>query len=397
MRIGLLTTSFPRTDTDIAGHFVLGFARTLASAGHHIDVLAPEPDQHTPAPSWPGIDVHFVPYLRPRVAQRTFYRAGVPDNLARDPLAWLGLLPFCTALSHAVVQHRERWDAVVSHFGLPCGLIASALGGGKRHLAVLHSADVHLLSRMPGRRAIARSIASGADDLLFVSAEHRLRFLDCLSPNRRAAIAMRCHIQPMGIEVPNDLVAARDALRCELGLSRFTLLTLARLVPVKGLAAAIQALAHRRDLEWLIAGDGPERDALCALAQRSALRVRLLGTVTGARKQALLRAADAFVLPSCVLASGRSEGVPTALLEAMASGLPVIASRVGGVGEVVRDFETGSLFDPGDPQALERAIDRLRQDPAHACALAARARNEATRHAWSAIAPRLQALIAESA
>ena len=98
MRIGLLTTSFPRREGDVAGCFVLGFAQTLADHGHSIHVLAPEPAERGTTPRWPRIDVEWVPYLRPRCIQRTFYGAGVPDNLRRDPRAWLGIAPFAASL-----------------------------------------------------------------------------------------------------------------------------------------------------------------------------------------------------------------------------------------------------------------------------------------------------------
>jgi glycosyltransferase involved in cell wall biosynthesis len=391
MRIGLLTTSFPRHEADIAGHFVLGFARALAARGHSLEVLAPEPAEPIEPPAWPGVQVRFVPYMRPRRAARTFYGAGVPDNLRRDPRAWLGLAPFTAALLRAALQRRAQWDALVSHWALPCGLLAGAVRQGRPHLAVLHSADLHLLSRLPLRSSTAERIAAGASHLLFVSERQRQSFVGWLPA--RARDRARCHVQPMGCDAAAEPAEDRARLRQQLGLDRFTLLTIARLVPVKGLAEAVQALRDRADLTWLIAGDGPERDHLSALGRGAQLQVRLLGTTTGARKQALLRAADAFVLPSRVLSSGRSEGMPTAALEAMAHGLPTIASDVGGISEWVRHLDTGLLIDPRSPESLLRCIDRLITQPALVQTLSARARAESARHCWSAIAPRLEEML----
>ena len=170
MRIGMLTTSFPRDDRDIAGIFVLGFARALANTGHVIDVLAPEPRDKTPPPSWPAVRVEHVSYLRPRTLQRTFYGDGVPDNLARDPLAWLGLGPFSCALLHKAYQCAHRWDALISHWALPCALAAGCVRRGRPHIAVFHSADVHALSspapsrpaREPDRTAASVPFGSSA-------------------------------------------------------------------------------------------------------------------------------------------------------------------------------------------------------------------------------------------
>ena len=397
MRVGLLTTSYPRHERDIAGSFVQGFARALASQGHEVEVLAPEPaepDLDEP-PAVPGVSVHHVPYLRPRSLQRTFYGAGVPDNLRVDPLAWLGPVPFVAALTRAVLERRERWDALVSHWALPCGLVAGVLRGARRHTCVLHSADVHLLATMPGGAAVARALSERSDALWFVSEAGRQRFLDRLPAAAVPSALARSLVRPMGIDTPELAcdAAERARTRAQLRLERFTLLTLARLVPVKGLAQAIEALAHRDDLEWLIAGDGPEAEALAALAARSRLRVRLLGYVHGADKQALLHAADAFVLPSLVLPSGRTEGVPLALLEAMASGVPVIASAVGGVSEWLTPGVTGLSFDPRQPGQLERAVDALAASPAAARALADRARARVSGLRWSALSPTVSSVV----
>jgi glycosyltransferase involved in cell wall biosynthesis len=327
--------------------------------------------------------------------QRTFYGAGVPDNLRTDPRAWLGPLPFTLALAAAVQQRRGRWDALVSHFGLPCGLVAGALRGARPHLCVQHSADLHALSRLPRAAStrLAVAVAHGASALWFVSARARDGFAQQLPPAQRSVVLARSLVQPMGIAAEPAPVEDRARLRARFGIDRFALLTLARLVPVKGLPDAVRALSHRGDLQWLIAGDGPERAELERLARGSALRVSLLGTVTGSDKAGLLHACDAFVLPSRVLPSGRSEGAPTALLEAMAAGLPVVASAVGGVGELVRPDQTGWLFSPADPAALEAAIARVMADRNGSARVAEHARAAVERYAWSALAPRIEAVL----
>jgi len=394
MRVGLLTTSFPRFEGDVAGHFVLGFARALTARGHELSVIAPEPHDQLAPPSWPGVRLRWLRYLRPRALQRTFYGAGVPDNLRSDPRAWLGLLPFSAALAAAARRDLRDCDALVSHWTLPCALAAGFARGGRPHLAVLHSADLHLLSRLPARERLAAHIARGASALWFVSDAQREQFCTWLPGAQRATVQARMHVQPMGIDEPEPPVRERDVLRRELGLERFTLLTIARLVSVKGIVEAVGSLQHRADLEWLIAGDGPEASRIAQAAARGRLRVRLLGTVTGARKHALLHAADAFVLPSRVLASGRSEGVPTALLEAMAHELPTIASAVGGIPSAVGPFDAALLFDPCDAHALELAVDQLMTDGQRRRELSARGRTAALRHGWRTIAPRIEALLA---
>ncbi len=148
--------------------------------------------------------------------------------------------------------------------------------------------------------------------------------------------------------------------------------TLARLHPVKGLDVLVDALALLRpeapDLEATIVGEGPERAALeRRIAERGlAGRVRLAGHRDDVA--AALAALDVFVLPS------RSEAFPNAAIEAMASALPVIASEVGGVPELIEDGRSGLLVPPGRPDALARAILELTRRPERARAMGRRGR-----------------------
>jgi len=123
-------------------------------------------------------------------------------------------------------------------------------------------------------------------------------------------------------------------------------------------------------LRLAIIGEGRERQRLERLAAGTGDRVHLLGN--RADVAALLRECDIFVL------SSRAEGIPLTVLEAMASGLPVVATDVGGVGEVVVSGQTGMLVAPSDPAALAAALDRYVHDPALRCRHggAARARVE---------------------
>lgn len=385
MKIGLLTTSFPRREGDVPGQFVLGFARSLAALGHQLEVLAPEPNTRSSVPALDGISLEWLRYLPVRALQRTFYGAGVLDNLRSAPWTALGLAPFVLAMSRAARQHR--WDAVVSHWALPCALVAGELSV-PRHLAVLHSADVFLLERLPMRRQLALRIARGADELLFVSRALRARFLALLSPVERGQVAMRCHVCAMGID-PAQGAGDREQLREQLGVRGPTVLSLGRLIELKGVEHAIAAIAELPEARLVVAGDGPDRARLERLS-RGSPQVRFVGALHGAEKGRWLHAADLFVLPSVVLPSGRSEGMPTTVLEAMEHGLPVVASDVGGVSEVVESGRNGLVVPPADSRALAQAV---REVLAGQAALAAGARETAAMYHWSELGPRLEALL----
>ena len=138
------------------------------------------------------------------------------------------------------------------------------------------------------------------------------------------------------------------------------LLFVGRLAAVKGVPLLLEALAHTHSEAHLtLIGDGPERADLEAEAARLGLsdRVTFAGYKSQDEVALALGEADIFVLPSF------AEGVPVVLMEAMATGLPVVATAVGGVTELVQDGVSGVIVPPGDVKALVRALDGLFADP----------------------------------
>jgi len=115
-----------------------------------------------------------------------------------------------------------------------------------------------------------------------------------------------------------------------------------------------------------LVGDGPDRSMLEARVAAADLdgRVQLLGIRTHGEIAALLASTDVLVAPSIPTREGKREGIPVVLMEAMASGLPVVASRLSGIPEIVRDGENGKLFPAGDATALADALGELAADPA---------------------------------
>ena len=164
------------------------------------------------------------------------------------------------------------------------------------------------------------------------------------------------------------------------------LLSVGRLIPLKGHAHLLHACARLRDegvtVHCEIVGDGPERANLEAAIARLKLDgvARLAGPLTQEEVAGRLEAATAFVLPSVVEAGGATDILPTVVLEAMASGRPVIASDVGGVPELIANEESGLLVPPGDAHALANAIRRVITEPDAAKSLAAAARDRVEKH-----------------
>lgn len=255
--------------------------------------------------------------------------------------------------------HRGQVNAVeaFTHDSNLLGLPLAWLAGVRRRIATYHG----VVEKMPRWREWlhARMVNFGiATCLVVVTPLLRQRALSEGVRERRIVTI------PNGIDLPDVSPGQVEKVRLALGVrpDDLFLLSVGRLTGQKAHAVLIRAMAdiaqRKKQLRLYIAGDGPLRRELTELIGKLELgrHVYLLGEREDIPQ--LLSAADMFILPS------RSEGLPIALLEAMGAGLAVVATRTGGIADLVEVGVTGMLVDPDQPAALASAITRLIDDPA---------------------------------
>ncbi|MFH0903429.1 MAG: glycosyltransferase family 4 protein [Pseudomonadota bacterium] len=455
VRIGVVTTSYPREPGDPAGGFVAGFARWLQRNGHLVEVIAAGPGagidagvatrvesasgtggvSHVESAQGGGSDgprcngsaarvggpiiVHRI-----NAGAGLFYEEGAPDRLQRSILAWTRVPVFSAAMLAALNRHAGRWDAVVSHWLVPSGLATALLVTDDRpHLAIAHSSDVHLAVRL-GIGGLIVDLLSHRGARICFTGKHLLEELrasiaknhcvagdadgadtcsarsDVTGETRLALLQHSSFVCPVGIDTASFARLRRSAedtvvARKTLGLPETIPIVgyLGRLVPIKGVHVLLEAMTQLGTSSAVVAvaGDGPERPVLARLAARPTLSTVFLGELRGAQKEAFLAAVDLLVVPSTNLAGGRTEGMPAVVLEALAAGVPLIASAVGGIAEVTAN--AAILVPPGDPQALALAIRRLLDDDLARAAMALAGRVAATAFDWERVGPRLLAAL----
>ena len=290
---------------------------------------------------------------------------GVPVRLVA-PLP-LGLVGARRVPALVRLLRRERPAVFHAHMSSPVackwGLAAAVLA---RVPAVLGTVQVGAYEP-PDHSAYLqlRALARGVDRYLAVSREIAAELTGGLGwPAERVEVVYNA------VDAARAAVAAPPGLREQLGGSttRPLVLTPARLNPQKGHRVLLEAAAEVPDALFLLAGDGPERAPLEAEAERLGVadRVRFLGRREDVPQ--LLAACDVFALPSLY------EGSSLAVLEAMAAGIPIVSSAIGGTEELIDDGHSGLLVAPGDAKALAAALRRVLDDPELRQSLAARAR-----------------------
>ena len=357
--IGVLCTSYPRSPDDPAGSFVRARVRALEAEGQRVEVIAAGQGSET---SEGNVRVFRVPAAG---AAKIFYSGGAPEALehgvpGQRVRVWLEAAHFSARMMALAAERAARWSAVESHWLIPSAVVACALAPHLHHRAHAHGGDVFLLARLPGGASLARFFCRSGAELVFASADLRDRFAR-LCGQSADALAARIRVQPAPFDSslfrPRS-VGERHSLRSRLGLEGFAVLAAGRLVPIKGYDVLVHALGHlplRERPTLVIAGAGPEEPRLRRLAAACAVDLRLPGLVSAATLAEWMAVADLFVHPCRSLPNGRSEGAPVVVREALAAGLPVIASALGGLPELA-GHERLTLVAAENPSALATEI-----------------------------------------
>jgi glycosyltransferase involved in cell wall biosynthesis len=285
-----------------------------------------------------------------------------PDFLLKGLAITPGVVAWAEEMRRSGVGH------IHAHYGTHPALAAMLAA---RLVGIGYSFTVHAHDLFVNTTMLAEKIRLAR--FVVTISEYNRRRIGALAGADAAAkvVVVRCGVDPA-------MFAAQDRQLPADGPAR--ILAVASLQEYKGLDRLITAcsLLRDRDVAFVceVVGEGPLRASLERLIARLGLReqVRLLGPRDQHDVQARMARASVYVQPSVIARDGQMEGIPVALMEAMASGVPVVASALSGIPELVRHGETGLLVPPGQPTALCDAILACVSSPDGAVARARRAR-----------------------
>ena len=356
LRVVVLTTFFPSPRDPFRTPFLRNLVDALAT-DCDVDLVIPVP-RRPQIGSWR--DAAPVPAVE-TYADRTLLH---PRYLAVPGLHWLSGLTYCAGVWRTLRALKRRHGRFVlhAHCAYPdvVGAAIAARCLGLPLVATAHGSDINLSARERLLRPQIRAALRSAQRVIAVSdpLARAVAALTDLPPPRIECIPCAGYsANVFHPRAPAGLAALRHALG--VGVDTRLVLFVGHLVPVKALDVLLQAWALLlRDLpgaapaRLVLVGEGAERDALMRLAEQEGVAAQV--TFLGSRPQPVvadwIAAADLLCLPS------HAEGSPNVVVEALASGIPVVASRVGGIPDLVEDGVNGLLVPPGDPGALAAAL-----------------------------------------
>lgn len=372
MRVLILNPEYPPVGGG-AGNASRHLALALANLGQRVTVLTAYYD------ALPRLEEGAVRVIRIPALRRRPDRSGVVEQAAF----------VVSGLWYTFrLARRERPDVILAFFGAPSGIIAWLLRPWLQvpYIVLLRGGDV------PGFRPYDFATYHRLIGPLLRRVWHGAEAVVANSQGLRT-LAQRFEPRVPVLVIPNGVDLKRFAPPVRRAWNPPHLLFVGRVVYQKGLDVLFEALARLRDLPWqlTIVGDGPYRAVLESQAEALGLRerIRFAGWQSPERIPDFYRQANLFVFPS------RDEGMPNAVLEAMASGLPVVATRIAGNEELITP-ETGRLVPKENVVALSGALGELLRDAALRQQMGEAARQRVMAHyTWEAAARRYLALIQE--
>ncbi|MCA1561960.1 MAG: glycosyltransferase [Acidobacteria bacterium] len=375
----MVTTSYPRFPGDSVGTFMEPIAKSLTARGHQVHIVAPWHQLVTRGAQEDGIHFHFYKYA-PVPALNVFgYASAMRADVTLRGAAFLAAPLALAAGWRAARAVARTHDATVvhGHWVVPGGITAAVAAPRLPLVVSLHGSDVYVAETLAPARAAARATFARAGVITACSTDLARRAVAL------GADADRVTVIPYGVDVDrfHPDPSARNGIRSRVGIASAVPMVFAagRLVRKKGFEYLIDALAQpaAASVVLALAGGGDLEGELRKRAAEVGVaeRVRFLGVLTPDDVAAWLAAADVAVVPSVRDDTGNVDGLPNAVLEALASGTPLVTTTAGGIAAIVRDGRTAVVVPERDPGAIAAAIARLLADPDMGRALGSRARD----------------------
>ncbi|MBU2633761.1 MAG: glycosyltransferase family 4 protein [Nanoarchaeota archaeon] len=372
-KVLIITTAFPRWKNDTYPSFVYELAKTLSKKEFIVKVLSPHYLKAKFLEKENNLTTKRFLYFYPLKYQKLAYNMlpNIKDNkllIFEIPSFFLSYI-----LNSIRILKKEKIKVINSHWIIPSGFIGAILKKlyGIKHICTIHAGGITILNKLPFKRLIANFIVKNTDYFTIVSSHGKELLLNLTSPNLRKDTEKKIRIVSMGIYSNKyKYVENKKKLREKNNIkSKYVLLFVGRLTEKKGvkylLEAMPQIIKEFKDVELLIVGDGVLKKELMKLTKDLKIEknVKFLGYIVGNKKNEYLSLSDLFISSSIVTQYGDTEGLPVVIMEAIASGLPVVATNVGGTRDIVVNNKNGFLINQRNSKEIVNSVYKMLNDP----------------------------------
>ena len=362
LRILMLTSVYPRWENDPTPTFVQNLAKDLVKRGHHIRILAPHSKGATRREDRGNISIRRYRYAAPSGVQSLCYEGGILVRLRQKKWRTLLLLPFAICQYFAFKRELSQFrpHIVHAHSIIPQGWIAAkAMRKKSDGLQLIISSHGNDVFGLQGRFENLKTYACERSASIVVNSQATKKAVLSLCSS-----ANTDYIPASPNESEETLTVETRRLLEEKQDKQFIFFA-GRLIPEKGIDFLLdlfpRILERHPSVKLFICGSGPleslVRDRIAAFHSKDA--AKYLGWIPSERIVPYFSTADLVVVPSQVQATGWKEAQGLVAVEAMAAGVPVVASRLGGLAESIADGESGFLVEPGNANEWVNTISHV--------------------------------------
>ena len=358
VKIGILASSYPRFKNDNAGIFVYNLVKNIV-LDKHINqyIIAPHSKKSKFYEQQYNCKIFRFPYFFPLSLQKLCYGSGIIKNIKANKFLLL-LAPwflFSEFFFSLFLCKKKAFDLIHAHWIIPQGVIAYLL---KKILKIPYIVSIH-----------------GSDIFSFNNA--LFKFICKIVLSNAAVVTANSTKTALAAKniINKDVVIIPMGVDCSLFNDKFKhlhtqseknkapeILFAGRLIDLKGVSFLLDAISILRleypEILLRIVGKGPEQKSLMQKVRQLKIdnNVVFSGTVVNHKLPDIYRKADVFVIPSIINENGETEGLGTVTLEAMACGVPVIGTNVGGIPDIIRNRVTGLLVEEKNGQMIADSI-----------------------------------------
>lgn len=385
MQIAILSTSYPLKPGASSGIFVSRLVDALSDTVKKTIVtpcpdFRPVPDMHA------GVTVKCFRYAPKNWQQLAHGPGGIPVALRKHRWLLLLLPPLLLSMFVSCIRIARRVDLIHANWSLN-GLVAGIAGKltATPVITTLRGSDVSGLEHSRVKRLLLYGCLRTNDHVVTVNDTINHTVCSLYPRYSSRVVTVPNGVDDTFLDIPGNKIRKHNTAR---------ITSIGNLNPNKRMHTIIEALPLIKGnpgINLCIVGDGPERNRLQSLAVNTAnnsIRIELPGSKAPDEIPSILAEADIFILAS------RAEGRPNVILEAMAAGLPILASDIDGIRELITHEESGLLFVVDDPVSLATQLERLVYDPVLCARLGQAARRFITTNhlTWERCASRYQQL-----